>query len=277
MVALTSINDLKDPLNLEPGLIILDDIATRMEEQIENAPEDGNHRAGGIHASEVSGCKRRLVYGVLNTERQGKASFIWKRRFSLGHKIHDMIQGEFATFSYSPNHTTKFQAEVKIAPGLQPMADKWDINSSCDGIFEIREKNPARLVLRAGLEIKSMNPDEFSRLTKPKPEHIEQAHVYMACLNLPVMWFIYFNKGNANYTKSSDRRFVIPFDPKLWANLEARFEEVHNIAYLHVANSHALPEREESILCQFCPFSYTCQPKSLNKSQMDNIPKRFMK
>ena len=273
-MALKSINDLNDPANLEAGLLVLDSLSQRVEEQIENEPGDGNERPGGIHASEASNCLRRLVYGIMDTPRRGNESFIWKRRFRVGHKIHDMLQGEFAQFQYSPQHTTRFFPEVKISPDKQEMAAKWNINSSCDGVFEIYEKEPEEtLILRIGIEIKSMNPDEFARLTKPKPEHIAQAHVYMACLDLPAMWFIYFNKGNQNYTKSSDRRFVIPFNPKLWAELEARFEDAHNKAYLK-----QLPDREESVLCQFCPFSYTCEPDCLNRAARPReVPRRMMK
>ena len=270
-MALTSIADL-NPDNLEQGLSILDSVAQRMEDQIEAEPGDGNERAGGIHASEISGCQRRLVYSVMDTKRQDKIAFVWRRRFKLGHKIHDMLQEEFKQLSYSPEHFTRFTEEVKISPTLQKVAAKWEIHSSCDGVFEIGEKSTGTLLLRAGVEIKSMNPDEFSKLTKPKPEHIEQAHVYMACLDLPMMWFLYFNKGNQNYTKSNDHRFIVPFNPKLWAELEARFEIAHNNAYLK-----QLPDKEESMLCQFCPFSYTCQPESLNRSRRAEVPRRFIK
>jgi CRISPR/Cas system-associated exonuclease Cas4 (RecB family) len=273
MMPLTSIEEMqKNPGSLEEGLLLLDSLSRRYEEWIENEEEDGNERAGGIHASEVSGCARRLVYGIMNTKRVGQSSYIWKRRFKMGHVIHAMLQSEFARFSYSPDHFTRFQDEAVISPHLHMLAARWDINSSCDGIFEIGEKNPERLLLRAGIEIKSMNPDEFDRINKPKPEHIEQAHVYMACLNLPVMWFIYFNKANANYTKSSDRRFVIPFNQDTWDGLERRFDKAHQQAYFQ-----QLPAKEEGIVCSFCPFSYTCQPDSLNKNKQSHNNKRFMR
>lgn len=268
---LTSINELQDAQEVENGLVVLDSLSRRFEDWLESEEEDGNERPGGIHASEVSKCLRRLVYGVMNTPRLGKSSYIWKRRFKMGHMIHNMLQSEFARFQYSPQHFTKFTDEVVISPELQAVAAQWDINSSCDGIFEIWERDPKRLLLRIGIEIKSMNPDEFERLTKPKEEHVEQAHVYMACLDLPVMWFIYVNKANGNYTKSSDRRFLTVFDPRIWKKLQERFDIAHQHAALQ-----ELPPREESIVCSFCPFSYTCQPTILVKRTQGLINKRFM-
>lgn len=270
---LTSIHDVHNADALEEAYVLADPISQRFEEYIEAQPEDGDTRPGGIHASEISGCQRRLVYSIMNTQRVGKSPYIWKRRFKMGHLIHDMLQTEFASFQMSAQYRVEFEKEVKVSPTLQPVAAQWDINSSCDGIFRIWQKNPELLLLKLGIEIKSMNPDEFERLKAPKPDHIEQAHVYMAALDIPLMWFVYVNKANGNYTKSWDRKFVIPFNPQTWEKLEARFDIAHQNASLNI-----LPEREESILCEFCAFSHTCQPTYLNRQgRTQTLNRRFMK
>lgn len=237
-------------------------LSTQYEAYVEEDAGDGHTRHPGIHASEVSGCQRKIVYSLNSEGRQEQSKNVWKRRFKVGHAIHDMFQRDFEKMAKKSNFAITFQSEVPIAPTLQIKAAEWQIYSHCDGVFTIRETWDGPAIARVILEIKTASPDEFDKLKGPKPEHIEQAHVYMSCLDIPLTWFLYYNKGNQNYTPSTNTSFLIRYNPEKWTELEKRFEQVHTHVHLKT-----LPDRTESIVCEFCPFSWTCKPKYLERKQ----------
>lgn len=238
------------------------------ENFLDNAVSDGHTRAPGLHASEISGCQRKAFYSLKGTPRDKTTpAAIWRRRFATGHAIHRMFQEDFERYGYANKHIT-FEAEVPIKPcPEQPLAAKWDIMSSCDGVFTIRDHALGPSILRVGLEIKTESPTSFEKRRAPDPKHVEQAHIYMACLDVPLMWFLYYNKGNQNYTGSYLEKFLVPFDPALWARLEERFEALH-LAVLQ----DAPPPREESLACEFCAFASTCKPKYLTQRRGVHTP-----
>lgn len=219
----------------------------------------GSDRAPGIHASEISGCPRRLVYSIMGTTRKPEPlDAVWHRRFNTGHAIHQMLQKEFHQMAQSSGGRIGFVDEVTITPERQEVAKQWVIRSSCDGLFTVTEKDGKSW--RMLLEIKTASPMEFEKLRRPKLEHIEQAHVYMACLGVPVTWMLYWNKGNQNITGTNNPEFLVKFDKTIWSGLEQRFQQAHTDAF-----KKNLPDRQESIACEFCAFSYTCNPKYLKR------------
>jgi len=241
-----------------------------------STPEDGSHRLPGIHASELSGCKRKVVYSLIGTERKDLTSLFWKKKFKLGHAMHDMLQREFYNMcrrlEYNVDGGThiSFHSELPISPKYQTLAARWDIQSHLDGLFVLREHVLGPAVFRMLLEIKSASPDEFAALNEPKKDHIEQSHVYMAVYDVPMTWVLYFNKGNENYTKP-EGSFLVKFQPERWAELEQRIAWVEQRAAEGV-----LPDREEDIRCQFCPFSWHCLPATLQpKPQLHTPAKRI--
>jgi len=216
-------------------------------------------RKPGIHASEISGCFRRLVYSVSDTERKSDpktTNVNMRMRFKLGHAIHAMIQDDLERMAEASNGALHFLKEVRIVPGVSPVASEWGIESSCDGVFAFldKDKNP---YMRVGLEIKSASDGEYEKLKEPKKEHAEQTCVYMACLDLPLMWTLYYNKSNSNFT-SSHPPFLSQFNRKLWESLELRFVKTQ-----YLADTKNLPEREEGMPCKWCPFSWHCNPSIL--------------
>ena len=50
------------------------------------------NRAAGIHASEISGCRRKGVYTLLGTKKIGAPASFWKRKFRAGHLYHQLLQ-----------------------------------------------------------------------------------------------------------------------------------------------------------------------------------------
>jgi len=266
---LVKIADLgNDPKKTLPLFELAKTISTKYEDLL-GSPDYGGStftvdikesktRRPGIHASEASGCLRRAVYTLQGTEKREEISSIWRRRFNVGHAVHAMIQADLHKLCERIKGW-QFHDEVVIHPGLGGPSQKWNVHSSCDGIFTIEAGGTPMnwlppSIVRVGLEIKTISPSGYKSLKSPLDYHLDQAHVYMACLDLPLMWFLYFNKGNQSFTASRGA-FLISFDPDRWAKLEERFASAHK--YVEVAG---LPPRDEGITCQFCPYTWTCKP-----------------
>lgn len=259
---LLTINDLQngDPKEIERLTAIGKKLSDHYEDFLAKDQGDGHTRAPGLHASEISGCARRAVYSLIGTERKDDVAPIWKKRFKVGHAIHKMLQDDFEKMVNTTHLHLSFEPEATIAPELQPVAALWNIQSHCDGVFVIRETWDGPEIARVLLEIKTEAPDSYEKLNSPRDSHLDQAHVYMKCLDVPFIWFLYWNKGNQNYTPSDHPRFFIKFDPKRWAKLEERFTGFHE-----AAKSGVLPDREEGMLCEFCAFSHVCAPEYLTR------------
>ena len=258
---LTKIADLlNEPSDLIQRLVQARQLANGYDAFIANSRGDGHARLPGIHASEVSGCERKIVYSLLATPRKDSISKNWRQRFQMGHAIHGMLQRDFHQMAKKSGGLIAFEDEVLIAPAIQQVASQWFINSSCDGVFTFFDEPGGPPVLRIALEIKSEAPDGYDKLKAPKPEHIEQGHIYMKALDVPLIWYLYMNKANQNNTDTSGP-FLVTFDPAIWDKLEAKFQRCFDLA-----DKEEIPPREESMICQFCAFSYCCQPPSLSGS-----------
>jgi CRISPR/Cas system-associated exonuclease Cas4 (RecB family) len=230
-------------------------------------------RAPGIHASELYPCMRKSVYSVMDVEKRPHVEKFWKQRFKVGHALHAMLQNDFHRMAKRSasgqamrraeeladknNWVMSFEDEVKIHPDIQALAKTYNIHSACDGIFTFRDRVTGEVMLRVGLEIKTASPDDYKGLTDVKHEHLRQGHLYMGVLDLPLMWFFYMNKGNQNNTNSS-APFLVVWRPEVWAEVAERCSEV-----LDRAARRDLPERTETVMCQFCPWSHACKPPSL--------------
>lgn len=266
---LLRISDLNEPQNLGEGLAIAENLGKQFGAFM-NARHRGfaytvqvhgeKTRAPGIHASELSGCERRAVYSMLGTDhRSGPTEGVikWNMRFHAGHAFHALIQNGFQRMAEASGGQLSVQEEVRISPAISAVAKEWSIHSSCDLVVVVRSLWETGATLRIAVEIKTASPQEFAKLTAPKPEHLDQLTIYQKCLDIPLGWILYINKGNQNYTPASPP-FVVPFDKARWVDLENKMFSVHD----HVANG-TLPLRTESIACEFCAYAWTCQPKIL--------------
>lgn len=209
-----------------------------------------HERPQGIHASEISGCQRKLVYTMRGEPKKLVLPDVWYRRFLTGQYLHRMWQAELHAWAkrLSGDHdTVRFEDEVAITPDLGGPAATYGIFSSADGVITLGDH-------RVIVEIKTKSPDEFARLKAPELAHIEQAHVYMACLGIHETWFLYVNKGNQNWTQPVPP-FFIQFNPTIWEGLTTRFNKAWD--YVHAGE---LPDRIEGITCEFCPYGESCLP-----------------
>lgn len=278
-MALASIADLNGPI---------EEVQLRIEQAkklsdiydefilLEQEDDDHSKRPPGIHASELYPCLRKPVYSMMNVEKKPNVSRFWKQRFKAGTALHLMLQDDFhrmakrsqvgkamrvaSKMAEDMDCYFEFEDEIPVSPAHQAIAQYWQLYSHCDGIFTFKKKDTHEVVLRVGLEAKSASPGEYEDLKKPKDEHVRQSHVYMAVLDIPLMWVLYLNKGNQNNTNSK-APWLIPFNPTIWAEIEDRFRIIHE----HV-RTRTLPDRNETIVCEFCPWAYICQPNNLTKA-----------
>lgn len=235
----------------------------------------GSHqRAPGIHASEISNCPRKAVYTMLGTEQRKEGQDVsMQRRFNVGHAVHAMLQNEMKLMSEwmsTPELSLTFEDEVAIGPDLQQTANQWNIHSACDGLFTFKYMGAP--YLRVGLEIKTKSDKEYTKLKAPEPMHLEQTCVYMKALDIPLMWLLYYNKSNSSYT-NSEAPFLFKFDEGLWEKkLVPRFKSFHA-----AAEANNIPAAVEGFYCRWCPYRWTCNPKSLQTNQQFGAAANYFK
>lgn len=170
-----------------------------------------NQRANGcFHPSELYGaCRRRLAYEFLQAPRnQIEIDPRLQLIFEVGHGVHYRLQR--LARKMSEKNGWDFTAEVRITP----QSNHWFIGGSCDGVWESDDD-------LMGLEIKTINKNDFNALLKPKREHTYQANIYQGTLHLPRMCFWYIAKDN-----SSMKEYIQPFNQKLF---ESQMSEVEDI------------------------------------------------
>ena len=252
---LTSITDLKNDENKALLLRRELNLSHLFDDFLDQDEKGDDHRAPGVHASELNTCQRMVFYTLNSTKKVKRVPKDMKKRFLVGHAIHAMLQSQFHKMVEDKGGFITFEDEVKT--GSTTLGTYLNIQSSCDGVFTIherREDGTTAPIMRIGLEIKTEAPDSYASLKAPRPKHIEQAHVYMACLDLPVMWFLYWNKGNQNITPMR-YPWLVSFDEAIWAKLKERAENS-----LIAAEDNVAPDREEGGHCSWCPYAYTCKP-----------------
>jgi CRISPR/Cas system-associated exonuclease Cas4 (RecB family) len=229
-------------------------------------------RAAGIHGSEMSKCMLKVVYSIMGTERKTVAETMdanMKLRMRTGTAIHRQLQTDFRRMAawYTKNYrdlgyAMSFDDELGVNKDLQVIAAEWELSSSCDGAFTFWRWDGTTWApyLRVGVEIKTSSDPSYVARKKPEADHLEQTCLYQACLDLPLMWVLYYNKSNSNFTTPYSP-WLFKFDRHKWENdLEMRFAKAH-----HYADTRQLPDRAEGRHCAWCAFAWTCNPKILSK------------
>lgn len=227
-------------------------------------------RSDGIHASEMSGGCRRPVYyslkGVQRTEKE--LDPFWKKKFRVGHIYHNMVQEDWRRLCEKSGGLMRFEKEVRISPSLQAIAEQYNIKSSCDGVISFCDRPNGEAVMRVALEIKTESPGEFEKLKSPKLQHARQTCVYMRCLDTPLCYTQYINKGS-QAIKPSKFPYLFHFDHQLWGTIEKETRDV-----IHLATINEIPPRTEGINCEFCGYSDQCKPPSLERKRFRDAGKK---
>ena len=272
---LNQVDRAREGIELAKQLSLLYDEYVNTEDDTAPAPPPGppRPRLAGIHASEFSKCIRQMTYSLLAYPKKSSVNKFWRQRFKVGHAIHDMVQTDYERMAARTRNVERqktkgrewsldFEREVQVSQTLQLVAKELRLEGHADGVFTFRqglfregEKAPPRL--RVLSEIKTESPKEFEKLVRPRDEHIAQAHIYMAALDIPLTWFFYFSKGTQNNT-NSEAPWLTVFNPDVWRDCERKCR-----MGLNFFERKELGPREESIGCQFCSYAWNCQPHIL--------------
>lgn len=192
------------------------------------------------------GCSRVLYYRYTGVEPLDHIPPRNRRIFDTGHKVHDQLQGYMARI-VADLKTEDFTAEASFDQNSSELANQYEIVSTTDGIWVI---NLPELKLRFGVEIKSMKSELFMKLSAPSMENVVQSTIYMACLDLPLMVILYYNKNDSNMLE-----FPLAFDPKIWEAVTKKIDFVRE----HAVNEEP-PPREDGYHCKTCRYQHVCKP-----------------
>lgn len=217
-------------------------------------------RYPGIHPSQLPHpCMLKVWNEMMGVEGREKIEPRTQLIFDLGHAVHHMMQTYGAHGAWGD---TLYKPESKLTGEIQPLAEELMIEGSADAENIIVVDNiPNAPIYEVGTvhEYKTINSKAFEKLTRPKPEHKQQATIYAKVLNRPVVVYLYFSKNDSNLAD-----FPVEFDPVQWSTLE-------NKARLLVQHFDAgqPPPAETGFHCQQCPYAYGCAAyKAMSQSRV---------
>lgn len=204
-------------------------------------------RKAGIHPSAMySTCLLKIYYEAIGVEAEVAHEARQLLIFDIGTACHDMLQGFGLKGVWGPY----YRAEVPIEES--PLAQELMIvgHADADNILVIDEI-PDAPIFEVGIvhEYKSINDNGYDSLKgKPKPQHVQQATVYSACLNRPVVVYLYVNKNNSNI-----QDFPIPFQPQVWAVMQQKAAIIRD-----AVKNKTPPQGDVGYHCKDCGYVYQC-------------------
>jgi hypothetical protein len=207
-------------------------------------------RRPGIHPSQMgSSCLLKIYNEMKGLQQQTAHEPRTQLIFDVGTAVHKMLQNYGREGAWGP----VYRAEVDI--GETETAKTLRIEGHCDGenILVIDDIPNHDAIYEIGLvhEYKTINNNGFEGLkNRPMPKHKQQANIYSACLNRPVVAFLYLNKDNCN---TAD--FPVPFDGASWTNLAERAAVL-----ISADDSNTPPAADIGFHCKQCGYVYNCAP-----------------
>jgi hypothetical protein len=174
-------------------------------------------RKPGIHPSGLGGsCNLKIFFEMQGLPQVSQHEARSQLIFDVGTYVHKMLQNYGRAGCWGPI----YRAEVNV--GEAELAKQLHIEGHCDGenILVIDDIPGGGPIYEVGLvhEYKTINNNGFDGLKgRPMPKHKQQANVYSACLNRPVVVFLYLNKDNCN---TAD--FPVPFNAEQWGGMTQR-------------------------------------------------------
>lgn len=205
-------------------------------------------RYAGIHPSQIGRpCLLQTFFDMNGEEKREKPDNRRQLIFDLGHAIHAMFQGYGLAGAWGKSYIH----EAPINGNEQPLAEELMVegHADADNLLVI-DDIPNAPIFEVGLihEYKSINDNGYKGLRSPKPEHKQQAMVYSALRNRPVVVYMYLNKNDQSLSD-----FPVAFDPALWNSIEGK------LRFLKKAYDTGVPPPGEfGYHCDDCPFNYMC-------------------
>lgn len=227
-----------------------------------SASDIGNKTGRSLCGKYPIGCGRLLYYRYVGEEAHDKIPPRLRRIFDTGSAIHRQLQDYLHAISERTGGVETFVEEAEFNEGNSDVASSYDIESTTDGIWTVKVPE---LELTFGLEIKSMKDELFKKLNGPEPYHVVQCHVYMACLDLPFMAVLYYNKNDSTMAE-----FVVQFDDDIWNAITDKINFVRKCAV-----DEKEPEREVGFHCRTCRYAHICKPPKPEKRDISLGRRRF--
>lgn len=205
-------------------------------------------RYAGFHPSQInSSCMLKLYNEIVGIPESKRTEPRLQLIFDLGHAVHAMFQkyGEKGAWgrNYSP--------EAPVNAETSELAEELMIEGHADAdtlMMVDRPEWPVAYEVGVVHEYKTSNSNNFNKLTRPKPEHQMQALIYSACLNRPVVTYLYMNKDDQNLAD-----FPVEFKPDVWANVYNKIKMMVTMYKEGIA-----PKGETGYHCQECPYVHSC-------------------
>lgn len=218
--------------------------------------ERDDSRQGYFHPSGVGACRRKQVYEYIRAPFIPTLDPDSLEIFDMGHAIHELVGRKLSDVGRvlrPKNIGYDLKLEVPFDPRTDRLFTDLGIGGTCDGVIEIWTDDWRQ---RAILEAKSINKDNFEKLSAPKTEHLMQAHLYAYRFDCPIIYVWYYCKNN-----SKRRVYASPFNAKVFDAAIDYFEQLMR----HV-EAGTLPERDEDYYnCPRCEYRNVCQPSVLVK------------
>jgi hypothetical protein len=187
--------------------------------------------------SMVSACTRANVYHYMKAPTNPpNTSPVLHRILDTGTALHEVVQ------KYIGSHY-----DVLFAPEVRVHDPHLSVKGSCDGVLIERATG-----YRWAIEIKTIGDSGYKKLTGPKPEHIEQATIYMALLGVRWCSFLYVNKNTQVI-----REFLHEFQPEVWEGLRERLLELK--AYAEEGRTPPFSSKECLASIDLCRYVGHCQ------------------
>lgn len=205
-------------------------------------------RYPGVHPSQlISPCMLKIYNDVVGLPGEEKNKNRLQLTFDLGHAVHHMFQGYGMDGAWGPHYVP----EAPVSGDFQELAEQYMIEGSADAdnIMSI-DMPDSPYIYEVGLvhEYKSINTDAFNKLARQKSEHQQQATVYSACLNRPVVVYLYFSKNDSNLAD-----FPVEFKPEVWQQVSNKAATIVDFYRRGIS-----PKGETGYHCQDCKYVLSC-------------------
>lgn len=207
-------------------------------------------RYDGIHPSSIAHeCLYKIyldMIGAPSTEHNEPRSIL---TFNIGTAVHELFQDYGRRGAWGPNYTK----EVEISAEAQELAKYLMLEGHADAVNILSVDDiPGAPIFEVGIvhEYKTKKTELFNKLNRPEPAHKQQAMIYAAALNKPVVAYFYINKNDSNIAD-----FPVEFDPGIWAVMKAKAELLKG----HYERGQP-PPASVGFQCKDCKYKDNCGP-----------------
>jgi len=204
-------------------------------------------RYDGLHPSQIGHpCLLKVYNDMVGTAGETKIEPRIRLLFDLGHAVHHQFQSYGEGGAWGPI----YKKEVEISAKYQSLAEQLMLegHADADNILTIDIEGHPLYEVGIVHEYKTSNSRIFEKLKRPKPEHKQQAMLYGAALNRPVIVYLYMNKDDSNLVD-----FPVEFEPALWEQINSKAMVLKSFY-----DRKEPPPGDVGFHCRECPYVFGC-------------------